>query len=125
MIIWLTSYPKSGNTWDRSFLSSLIYTEDGNANFDSIKKISQYPLRSHFKGISSNIDDIYSIAENWINSQDLLNLDNFDSLFSLQLRNKQDSLNQINPCKHQNLFVYILVTSAPWKFLWIEARSCY
>ena len=76
MIIWLTSYPKSGNTWVRSFLSSLIYTEDGNANFDSIKKISQYPLRSHFKGISSNIDDIHTLAENWINSQDLLNLDN-------------------------------------------------
>ena len=75
MIIWLTSYPKSGNTWVRSFLSSLIYTEDGNANFDALKKIIQYPLRSHFKGIASNIDDIYSLSENWINSQDLLNLD--------------------------------------------------
>ena len=27
MIIWIASYPKSGNTWVRSFLSSYIYSE--------------------------------------------------------------------------------------------------
>ena len=75
MIIWLASYPKSGNTWVRSFLSSLIYSKNGEVDFESMKKISQYPLRSHFKGISSNIDDIYSISENWINSQNVINSD--------------------------------------------------
>ena len=75
MIIWLASYPKSGNTWVRSFLSSLIYSNNGDVDFESMKKISQYPLRSHFKGISNNIDDIYSISENWINSQNVINSD--------------------------------------------------
>ena len=75
MIIWLASYPKSGNTWVRSFLSSLIYSNNGDVDFESMKKISQYPLRSHFKGISNNIDDIYSISENWINSQNMINSD--------------------------------------------------
>ena len=75
MIIWLASYPKSGNTWVRSFLSSLIYSNNGDVDFESMKKISQYPLRSHFKGISNNIDDIYSISENWINSQNIINSD--------------------------------------------------
>ena len=75
MIIWLASYPKSGNTWVRSFLSSLIYSNNGDVDFESMKKISQYPLRSHFKGISKNIDDIYSISENWINSQNVINSD--------------------------------------------------
>ena len=28
MIIWLASYPKSGNTLVRSILASLIYTQD-------------------------------------------------------------------------------------------------
>ena len=32
MIIWLASYPKSGNTWVRSFLSSLMDREDGLAD---------------------------------------------------------------------------------------------
>ena len=75
MIIWLASYPKSGNTWVRSFLSSLIYSNNGDVDFESMKKISQYPLRSHFEGISKNIDDIYSISENWINSQNMINSD--------------------------------------------------
>ena len=28
MIIWLASYPKSGNTWVRSFLTNLLYSND-------------------------------------------------------------------------------------------------
>ena len=39
MIIWVASYPKSGNTWVRSIISSLIYTKDGIFDFPSIKKI--------------------------------------------------------------------------------------
>lgn len=29
MIIWLASYPKSGNTWIRAIISALEYTSDG------------------------------------------------------------------------------------------------
>ena len=76
MILWLPSYPKSGNTWLRSFLSSLIFSKNGEADFEIIKKISQYPRRSHFRGLVSDFDDINSISENWISSQTLLNLDN-------------------------------------------------
>ena len=43
MIIWLASYPKSGNTWVRSIFSSLLYSKDGILNFQIIKKIEQYP----------------------------------------------------------------------------------
>ena len=76
MIIWLPSYPKSGNTWLRSFLSSLLFTKDGMADFEAIKKISQYPRRSHFKNLVKDFDNINSLSENWIPSQTLLNLDN-------------------------------------------------
>ena len=76
MIIWLASYPKSGNTWIRSFLSSLMFTKNGIANFNTIKKISQYPLRSHFRGLCTNLDNINELSKNWVPSQDLLNLDN-------------------------------------------------
>ena len=34
MIVWLASYPKSGNTFVRSLLSSYIFSKDGNFNFD-------------------------------------------------------------------------------------------
>ena len=38
MIIWLASYPKSGNTWVRSFISALMYNEDGINDFSNLQK---------------------------------------------------------------------------------------
>ena len=39
MIIWIGSYPKSGNTYIRSFLSAYYFSEDGKFNFDLLKDI--------------------------------------------------------------------------------------
>jgi hypothetical protein len=74
MIVWLASYPKSGNTWVRSFISSLIFTNNGDADFNAMQKISQYPRRSHFTSLSENLEDLNSLSENWIPSQKLINL---------------------------------------------------
>ena len=41
MIIWLASYPKSGNTFVRSLLSSYIFSKDGNFNFELLKEIPE------------------------------------------------------------------------------------
>jgi len=76
MIVWLASYPKSGNTWVRSFLSSLIFTEYGEVDFDGMQKLSQYPKRSHFTGLLENLEDLNSLSKNWISSQKRINLDN-------------------------------------------------
>ena len=76
MIIWLASYPKSGNTWLRLFISSILFSSDGNVNFDIIKKIDQYPRKKFFEDFLSNYKDINEIKKNWIPSQDLINLDN-------------------------------------------------
>ena len=37
MIIWLASYPKSGNTWVRTLLTSVLNSGDGNCNFNKWK----------------------------------------------------------------------------------------
>lgn len=76
MIIWLTSYPKSGNTWVRSFLSSLIFTNNGEVDFNAMQKISQYPMRKHFTGLLENLEDFNALSKHWIPSQELINLDN-------------------------------------------------
>ena len=73
MIIWLASYPKSGNTWIRSFLASLLFNKNNKADLDGISNIPQYPLRSHFKNLVNNIDDIKEISSNWVKSQSLIN----------------------------------------------------
>ena len=49
MIIWIASYPKSGNTWLRAFLSSLLYSDDGINDFSKIGKIDQFPNKTQFK----------------------------------------------------------------------------
>ena len=39
MIIWVSSYPKSGNTWVRSFLTSYYFTEDGKEACNPYEKV--------------------------------------------------------------------------------------
>ena len=39
MIIWLASYPKSGNTYVRAFLSAYYFSENGEFDFSQILKI--------------------------------------------------------------------------------------
>ena len=76
MIIWLASYPKSGNTWVRHFLASLIYSNQGKAGLEKLGFIMQYPKRDQFEKLVTNFDDFNQIKKNWINSQNLINLDN-------------------------------------------------
>ena len=74
MIIWLASYPKSGNTWVRLFLNSLIFTKDTNVNINDIK-IEQFPSRKYFNGITNNIDDMEEFMQYCNIAQSKLNLD--------------------------------------------------
>ncbi len=48
MIIWLASYPKSGNTWVRSLLSAYYFSENGNFDFELLKNINVYPQKKYF-----------------------------------------------------------------------------
>lgn len=48
MIIWIASYPKSGNTWVRSLISSYYFTKDGNFDFSLLSNIDQYPQQKFF-----------------------------------------------------------------------------
>ena len=73
MIVWLASYPKSGNTFVRSLLSSYIFSKDGNFNFELLKEIKQFPDNSLFKQLGVNIENEDEMYKNYINSQKLFN----------------------------------------------------
>tara|TARA_Y100000768_G_C23898473_1_gene643812 strand:- start:149 stop:979 length:831 start_codon:yes stop_codon:yes gene_type:complete len=79
MIIWLASYPKSGNTWVRLFINNLILSKN-EFNIND-KLIGQFPLRKHFKDISENIDNPDDFAKNCIMAQLKINLDNNVKIF--------------------------------------------
>ena len=77
-IIFLASYPKSGNTWLRSMISSLIYNQ-GNFHFEDLKKIILFSQIANFKNIDNpkfnsqgNID-FNLISNNWIRAQKKIN----------------------------------------------------
>ena len=74
MIIWLASYPKSGNTWVRLFLNSLLFTSDASVDINTIK-IEQFPSRKYFVGITKNVDDVTEFMKSCNDAQSNLNLD--------------------------------------------------
>ena len=73
MIIWLASYPKSGNTLLRSILSAYFYSEEGNFGFNNLYKISQFPAIDHFLRLGVNVEDEKEVYKNFINAQNLIN----------------------------------------------------
>ena len=74
MIIWIASYPKSGNTWVRAMISSLVYSNDGVFNFELLKKIQQFPNRKHFENFTQKFQDINELKKFWIAAQNWINL---------------------------------------------------
>ena len=76
MIIWLASYPKSGNTWVRAFLSYYIYGNKNSFNFNLLNNISKFPDVKVLKDLNINYQDTNELIKNWITVQDYINLNN-------------------------------------------------
>ena len=75
MIIWLASYPKSGNTLLRSILSSYFYSNNGIFTFENLEKISQFPQTSHLMSIGVDVDNEKEVFKNFIKAQNYINQD--------------------------------------------------
>ena len=83
MIIWLASYPKSGNTWVRVLISKIINFDkiDFENPFGFIDQIESYPNVKHFSTLIKDFNNPDEIVPNWINSQNLLNLNKNIKIF--------------------------------------------
>lgn len=66
MIIWLASYPKSGNTWVRAFISAYYYSKNGEFDFSLLNKIKQFPDKEFFDREFSSIEEV---SQEWMKSQ--------------------------------------------------------
>ena len=66
MIIWLASYPKSGNTYVRAFLSAYYFSENGNFDFSQIKNIDQFPHEKFFK---QKVNSMSEASKQWMTLQ--------------------------------------------------------
>jgi|ETNmetMinimDraft_28_1059901.scaffolds.fasta_scaffold71326_1 hypothetical protein len=76
MIIWIASYPKSGNTWIRSLLSSYLFSDNGKFNFKLLKNIEQFSSKNLSLKFQKNLSYQTRISKNWIPSQKIINQDN-------------------------------------------------
>lgn len=66
MIIWIASYPKSGNTYLRSFISAYFFSKKGKFDFHLLLNILQFPS---IKFTKNNIYSEIEASKNWIFNQ--------------------------------------------------------
>jgi len=98
-IIWISSYPKSGNTWTRFFLSNYFFNKKKiDSEFNILNKIDKFPPYKILQQLLSE-DEIkesaYNIAKYWYDIQleitkekdDFIFLKNHNALVSVEGRN--------------------------------------
>ncbi len=80
MIIWISSYPKSGNTWVRYFLKSYFEPFDKKLTLKSSKLDDFYTLNFPnlplLKELNIDYSNFANIIKNWIPMQSFINLNN-------------------------------------------------
>ena len=111
MIIWLASYPKSGNTWLRALLASYYYSKNGEFNFKLLPKIYGFPARRYFKDYNDDLTDITDTSKYWILAQKKINSDKKLRLF--KTHNALGSINNYNFTDRDNTCGCIYIVRDP------------
>ncbi len=73
MIIWIASYPKSGNTWLRALLSTYFFSKDGIFNHSLLKNIDQFPTSNYFEEFNHDKNIPGDTCKYWIKAQEKIN----------------------------------------------------
>ena len=83
MIIWLASYPKSGNTWLRTIISQILFFNQISKDnpLEKISEIKNYPKEIYFKDLTKNPQNVEEIVKNWTLSQEAINLQKKTTIF--------------------------------------------
>jgi len=101
MIVWLASYPKSGNTWVRLFLRSYLSKDKEVFNINQKPgdqfKINRFPNYKILKEMQISSNNFFEIAKNWITVQEKINLNN-----KLNILKTHNALCTINGSKFTN-----------------------
>jgi len=72
MIIWIASYPKSGNTWIRALIAHYFFSKSEKFSFDILKHIPNFNV-SDFISEKTPLKSNEDIIKNWLPSQKFIN----------------------------------------------------
>ena len=111
MIIWIASYPKSGNTWVRAMIAALLYSEDGVFKFNQLSKIPRYPDKRYFENFTEKYDDLHEIKKYWLASQERINLSNETNFFKTHHMNCR--IENYNFTNNENTLATIYIVRDP------------
>ena len=74
MIIWISSYPKSGNTWIMFLIANYFFNIERKDNFEIVNKnIIKFPPASLIKKFTTKkelIENPYNISKYWLKAQE-------------------------------------------------------
>lgn len=107
MIIWISSYPKSGNTWVRSFLSH-YFSKEANFSLKHLSAIKKFPRKEIFEKLNINYRDFNQIPANWIKMQKSINLS--EKTIFLKTHNAMAKVNNFKFTDSENTkgFIYLI-----------------
>jgi len=111
MIIWLASYPKSGNTWLRSFLANYLNKNTSSFDFKMLKQIQRFPRKELYNQLKVNSTKFSDIASNWINMQEFINLK--DEFIYLKTHNAMCTINNYPFTNTENTIGVIYLVRDP------------
>ena len=83
-IIWISSYPKSGNTWLRFLIANYFFNGEHKNDFNISENILYFPIPSYLKKIANKEELLlnpYSISKYWIEIQKSLNIKDGNVVF--------------------------------------------
>jgi len=109
MILWIASYPKSGNTWLRALLSAYYYTSDGIFSDDKIlNNIGQFPEKKYFTSFKYDPTLPEDTSKLWIEAQNKINFDKKIKFFKTHNALVKLGVNQFTDKKNSLGCVYIV-----------------
>ena len=117
MIIWLASYPKSGNTLMRSMLSAYLFSKDGNFNFDLLNNIKQFPDNAVFTKLGIDISNEKEVVKNYIFAQEEINKRDGKSIRFLKTHSGLNNINGYSFTNYKNTLGAIYIVRDPRKVL--------
>ena len=111
MIFWIASYPKSGNTWLRTLLSTYFYSKDGVFEDSLLKNIDQFPTKEYFTEFKYDQNKAGDTCKLWLLAQEKINTNN--KLKFLKTHNAFGNLNNFDFTNSKNSIGCLYIVRDP------------